>query len=71
MAREYGITKQAVYDREKRAFQSIRAGRSGPELAEFMPSMSEKNKADRQIRKDREAVARLQLSDTEKELLAL
>lgn len=71
MAREYGITKQAVYDREKRAFQSIRAGRYGPELAEFMPSMSEKNKADRQIRKDRAAMARLQLSDTEKELLAL
>jgi len=71
MAREYGISKQAVYDREQKAFQTIRAGRYGPELAEFMPSMSKRNEADRQIRKDREAVARLQLSNTEKELLAL
>ena len=71
MAQEYGITRQAVYDREQKAFRSIRAGRYGAELAEFMPSMSKKERADRLIREDRAAVARLQLSDTEKELLAL
>lgn len=71
MACEYGITRQAVYDREQKAFRSIRAGRYGAELAEFMPSMSKKERADRLIREDRAAVARLQLSDTEKELLAL
>lgn len=71
MAQEYGITKQAVYDREKKAFQSIRAGRYGADLAEFMPSISKKNRADRQIQRDRAVVAQLQLSDTEKELLAL
>lgn len=71
MAQEYGITKQAVYDREQKAFQSIRAGRYGAELAEFMPSTSRKERAERWIKRDREAVARLQLSDTEKELLAL
>ena len=26
MAQEYGITRQAVYDREQKAFQTIRAG---------------------------------------------
>lgn len=71
MAQEYGITRQAVYDREQKAFRSIRAGRYGAELAEFMPSMSKKERADRLIREDRAAVARLQLSNTEKELLAL
>lgn len=71
MAQEYGITKQAVYDREQKAFQSIRAGRYGAELAGFMPSISKKERADRWIKRDREAVTRLQLSDTEKELLAL
>ena len=71
MAQEYSITRQAVYDREQKAFRSIRAGRYGAELAEFMPSMSKKERADRLIREDRAAVAQLQLSDTEKELLAL
>lgn len=71
MAGEYGITRQTIYDREQKAFRSIRAGKYGLELAEFMPSMSKKEQADRQVRRDRAAVARLQLSDTEKELLAL
>lgn len=46
-------------------------GIDGAELAEFMPSMSKKERADRLIQEDRAAVARLQLSDTEKELLVL
>lgn len=71
IAKEKGMTRAALQERKAAAFQTIRAGRYGAELAEFMPSMSKKNKADRQIRKDRAAVARLQLSDTEKELLAL
>lgn len=71
MAQEYGITKQAIYIREKKAFQSIRAGRYGTKLAEFMPSMSKKEQANRQIRRDQIAIARLQLSETEKEFLAL
>ena len=41
------------------------------ELTEFMPSMNRKERADRLIQEDRAAVARLQLSDREKELLAL
>lgn len=71
IAQEKGLTRAALQERKAAAFQTIRAGRYGAELAEFMPSISKKNRADRQIRKDREAVARLQLSDTEKELLAL
>ena len=57
MAQEYGITRQAVYDREQKAFQTIRAGRYGAELAEFMPSMNRKERAERWIRRDRAAVA--------------
>lgn len=71
IAEEKGLTRAALHERKAAAFQTIRAGRYGAELAEFMPSMSKKERADRQIRKDRAAVARLQLSDTEKELLVL
>lgn len=71
IAEEKGLTRAALQERKAAAFQTIRAGRYGAELAEFMPSMSKKERADRQIRKDRAAVARLLLSDTEKELLAL
>lgn len=71
IAEEKGLTRQTLHERKTAAFQTIRAGRYGAELAEFMPSMRKKERADRQIRKDRAAVARLQLSDMEKELLAL
>lgn len=71
IAAEKGLTRTALQERKAAAFQIIRAGRYGAELAEFMPSMSKKERADRLIREDRAAVARLQLSDTEKELLAL
>lgn len=71
IAKERGLTRAAIHERKAAAFQTIRAGRYGAELAEFMPSMSKKERADRQIWKDRAAVARLRLSDTEKELLAL
>lgn len=71
IAEEKGLTRQTLYERKNAAFQTIRAGRYGAELAKFMPSMRKKERADRLIREDRAAVARLQLSDTEKELLAL
>lgn len=71
IAEEKGLTRTALQERKATAFQTIRAGKYGAELAEFMPSMSKKERADRLIREDRAAVARLQLSDTEKELLAL
>ena len=71
IAEEKGLTRAALHERKAAAFQTIRAGKYGAELAEFMPSMNRKERADRLIREDRAAVARLQLSDTEKELLAL
>ena len=71
IAEEKGLTRSALHERKAAAFQTIRTGKYGAELAEFMPSMSKKERADRLIREDRAAVARLQLSDTEKELLAL
>lgn len=71
IAEEKGLTRTALQERKAAAFQTIRAGKYGAELAEFMPSMNRKERADRLIREDRAAVARLQLSDTEKELLAL
>lgn len=71
ISEEKGLTRQTLHERKTAAFQTIRAGRYGAELAEFMPSIRKKERADRQIREDRAAVAQLQLSDTEKELLAL
>lgn len=71
MAREYGITKQAVYDREQKAFQAIRAGRYGAELSEFMPTTSSYERARWCIEQTKREIERLQLADDEMELLAL
>lgn len=71
IADEYGITRQAVYDREQRAFQSIRAGEHAAALASFMPSTSSKARAERRIKADREAVERLRLTEAERGLLVL
>lgn len=71
MAREYGITRQAVYDREQKAFQSIRAGKYGPELAEFMSTTSSYKQARARITQDKKAIEQLRLADNEMELLAL
>ncbi len=70
-ARELGVTPQAVGERAHRAYEAIRAGRYGPALAEFMPTTSAKAKADRLLRETREALAKLNLSDGERGLLAL
>lgn len=71
IAEESGVTFQAVYNRVTTAIQSIRAGEYAPELAEFMPSVSKRENANRIIRQAREAVERLQLTDDERGLLAL
>lgn len=70
-ARELGVTKQTVSERARKAYETIRAGRYGPELAEFMPTTSAKAKADRLIRRTREAVERLPITDEEKGMLLL
>lgn len=71
IAHESGVTKQAIHNRVVTALQSIRAGEYAAELAEFCPTKSKKRKADRIMRKARENVRRLQLSDAERGLLAL
>ena len=71
LARERGITPQTLYNRRSAAFRSIRAGKHAAALAEYMPSTSSKARAERQIKADREAVERLQLTDNERGLLAL
>lgn len=70
-AQEIGVTKQAVSERARKAYEAIRAGRYGPELAEFMPTTSAKVKVDRLIKQTREAVERMQLTDEEKGMLIL
>lgn len=71
IADEYGLTVQAILNRARKCHNTIRAGRYGPELSEFMPSISGKERADRMIRKARAEMERLQLTDDEKGLLAL
>ena len=71
LARERGITPQTLYDRLNAAFRSIRAGRYGPELAEFAATSSAYERAQRMIKQDREALERLQLTEAERGLLAL
>ena len=71
MAEDYGVTRQTMYEREQKGFEAIRAGKYGAELAEYAPTESSKVKADRLIKEAREALERLQLTDWEKELIAL
>lgn len=71
IADEMGITRQTLYDRKAEAFQTMRNGRHGAELAEFMPTSSSYERARRMIQRDREAVERLQLTEAERGLLAL
>ena len=71
LAREIGCTTQTVFNRQQDAFQAIRTGRYGPELAEFMPDARRKEQAERHIEMDRAKLQQLQLSDKERGLLAL
>lgn len=71
LARNIGCTRQTVFTRQQAAFQEIRAGRYGPELAEFMPDAWRKEQAERRIEMDRAKLAQLQLSDSERGMLAL
>lgn len=70
-AKESGLTAQALYNREKEAFKSIRAGKYGPVLAEFMPTSSSFERAQRLASQDKKALERLNLPENEKELLVL
>lgn len=71
MAEESGQTRQTIWNKKNEAFRCIRAGRYGPELAEYMPTVSKYEKAQRLIMHDREAIKKLQLTATERELLIL
>lgn len=71
MAEESGQSRQTIWNRKNKVFQSIRTGKYGQELAEYMPSVSKYEKALRLIMQDREAVKQLQLTAAERELLIL
>ena len=71
MAEESGQTRQTIWNKKNEAFRCIRAGRYGPELAEYMPTVSKYEKAQRLIMHDREAIKQLHLTDTERGLLIL
>lgn len=71
LARELGCTRQTVSMRQQTAFREIRTGKHGRELAEFMPNERQRNHAERYIRMDRTKLAQLQLSDSERGMLAL
>lgn len=70
-AQELGVTRQTIGDRAHKGYQAIRAGKYGPQLAEFMPSESKAERAKRLIRRTRAAVERLKLTEEEKGLLIL
>ncbi len=71
LARERGVTAQTLYNWQAAALQSIRTGKHAAALAEFMPSTNSRARAERQIKADREAVERLQLTGAERGLLVL
>lgn len=71
MAVESGQRRQTLYYREAAAFRAIRTGQYGAALSEFFPSIGGKARANRLIRHDRVALQGLELSQTEKEMLAL
>lgn len=71
LAEEYHTTPQTLYNWKEAAFRSIRTGKYGKALAEFSSSESGKRRADSLIKQDLNALKRLELSNKEKELLAL
>ena len=71
MADERGQSRQTIWNKKNKAFQSIRTGKHGQELAEYMPTVSKFEKALRLITQDREAIKQLQLTATEMEQLIL
>lgn len=71
LEREYGATRQTMWEWENDAFRAIRTGEYGGELAEFCPTESAKAKAERTIQRERAALERLRLTDEERGLLAL
>ena len=71
IAEESGQSRQTLWNKKVAAFLSIRTGKHGKELAEYMPTVSAYERAKRRIKQDREAVERLQLTDTERGLLIL
>lgn len=71
MAEGRGITRQTLCNRVNAAFQSVRTGKYGQELAGYLPDMNSYDRAQRRIRQDRDALDRLRLTDNERGLLAL
>lgn len=71
LAEEYHTTPQTLYNWKEVAFRSIRTGKYGKALAEFSSSESGKRRADSLIKQDLNALKQLELSNKEKELLAL
>lgn len=71
IAKERGTSRQTLHNQEAAAFRYIRMGKYGVKLAEFMPSHNKYKRAQRLIKQDREAIKRLQLTETERGLLIL
>lgn len=71
LAEEYHTTPQTLYNWKEAAFRSIRTGKYGKALAEFSSSESGKRQANSLIKQDLNALKQLELSNKEKELLAL
>ncbi len=72
IARERGETAQATSARIQRAFEQIRTGEHGQRLAEFLPCLNQKSKADRMIEEHERDLRKLKhnLSESEARLLA-
>lgn len=71
LSQSMGCSRQTLFLRQRAAFQAIRAGQYGSELAEFMPDTRTMKRAKKCVQMDREKLNQLQLSDIERGLLAL
>lgn len=71
LSKRLGCGRHAIYFMEQSAFRCIRSGEYGKLLAEFMPDMRSKDKAEWLIQRDRSELERLQLSDREMDLIAI
>lgn len=71
IAKEMGTTDYNLYNHEKTAFETIRKGKYGKRLSEFLQYTSRKEKNIRLSQHIKTAVTRLPVTDTERKLLVL